>query len=371
MKTLLLVLILPVLSIPTILAAPDSPDDISPLLKVIREKHRLPALGAIAIVDGEIKALGAVGMRKFNGKESVTIDDKWHIGSCTKSMTATLAATFVEEGKIKWDSTVSEVFGEKIKLRPDYHQVTLGMLLSNRSGIPGLAPPKIWAQAWSKTGQGDILMRRKQYVEAMLQTTPDFEPGTRYAYSNSGFVVAGVMLETITGKSWEDLMKERIFNPLKMSSAGFGSAAMVGKEDQPWGHHSPKKPQEPGVAADNPDVIGPAGTVHVSLGDLARYARMHSSRETGVVLKRPETFQFLHSIADGNEDYARGWVRLKRGWANGDALMHNGSNTLNYCVIWLAPERGGAGIAVSNIGETPAAPACDEAVSALIQTYLK
>lgn len=346
-------------------------ENLNARLVMIQKDKKLPALGAVAIVDGELRAIGAVGMRKFDGKEKVTVDDKWHIGSCTKSMTATLAGTFVEEGKLKWDSTIGEILGRKIRVGKEYEGVTLEMLVSNRSGIPSQPPSKTWSKAWDDTGKRDIAKRRMRYAEEILNEKPEFDPGTDYAYSNSGFVVAGVMMEAIANKPWETLMEERIFKPLKMESAGFGVAAGRDKEDQPWGHHSLQKPQEPGVHADNPDVMGPAGTVHASLRDLARYAQMHAMRTRGPVLKKAETFQFLQSIAEGNNNYAHGWMRVKRGWANGDALTHAGSNTMNYCVIWLAPERGFAGIAVSNIGADEAGGACDAVVSEMIGMFLK
>ena len=346
-------------------------DDLNATLEPIRAKNDLPALGGVAVVDGKLRALGAVGMRKHGGKEKVTTEDKWHIGSCTKSMTATLAATFVEEGALKWESTIGEILGDAMKVRDEYKTVTLKTLLTNRSGIPGKAPPGIWNDAWAGTGKSRLTNRRKEYAEAMLNVEPEFPPGSKYGYSNSGFVVAGVMLETIAKKSWEDLMKDRIFKPLQMESAGFGSTASPGKEDQPWGHHPGNKPQEPGIQADNPDVLGPAGTVHVSLSDLARYAQMHATREIGPVIKKADTYEILHTKVADNKNYACGWIAADRGWAKGTALTHNGSNTMNFCVIWIAPERKFAGIAVSNVGIDSGAGPCDRVVSKLVDSYLK
>lgn len=364
--------VLSLMMITAVLAGPAAAAEleVEAMLEKIRSENQLPALGGLAIVDGEVKAIGAVGMRKFKGKHAVTVDDKWHIGSCTKSMTATLAATFVEAGSLSWDSTIGEALAGKVRMRDDYKDVTLKMLVTNRSGIPGSAPGSALLKAAMSSGNRDVAKRRKQFAEALLKLNPEFAPGTQYAYSNSGFVVAGVMLEVVSGKSWEELMQERIFAPLKMGSAGFGGAASRGKEDQPWGHHSEEKPQAPGPGDDNPDVIGPAGTVHCSLSDLGRYVKMHVNHEVGPVLKKPESFVLLQEIADGNDDYACGWVVYKRPWANGPALMHNGSNTMNFCLIWMAPKRGFAAIAVSNVDNLSAAGPCDSVVAAFIEKYL-
>lgn len=69
------------------------------------------------------------------------------------------------------------------------------------------------------------------------------------------------------------------------------------------------------------------------------------------------------------DDYALGWIVLNRLWANGRALMHNGSNTMFYIVVWMAPEKNSAVITASNIGRDEAFEGCDEAAAKLIQQY--
>lgn len=346
-------------------------DDLTPLLEPIREKHSLPSLGALTIVDGKIRDIGTTGLRCHGRTTKVTDDDKWHIGSCTKSMTATLAGTYIEEGKLNWDSTVGEVLGKKVKMRDEYKSVTLLQLLTHRSGIHGQVPPEIWKRTWKTNHVGDVRNGRREFVEAMLNITPSSKPETKYEYSNAGYVTAGLMLEVLTGDSWENLMRERLFKPLGMRSAGFGAAAKGGRVDQPWGHHDLTTPQKPGPGDDNPAALGPAGTVHLSLNDLARYVQMHLLDETGPVIKKKSTFRKLHTAIEDNSDYAGGWFVANRPWASGPALHHNGSNTMSYCVLWLAPKRRFAAIVVSNVGLNHATKPCDDAASALIERHLR
>src|SRR4051812_6907251 len=82
------------------------------VLENLRRRHRLPALAAASVENGEIVEIGATGFRKFGEDEQVTNDDQWHLGSCTKSMTSTLAAILVEQGKISWTTTIADVFPE-------------------------------------------------------------------------------------------------------------------------------------------------------------------------------------------------------------------------------------------------------------------
>jgi CubicO group peptidase (beta-lactamase class C family) len=126
----------------------------------------------------------------------------------------------------------------------------------------------------------------------------------------------------------------------------------------------------PGPRADNPLAISPAGAVHCSLGDLAKYAAFHMAGERGESkLLKAESFKKLHTAVAGNNDYALGWVVLKRSWANGRALMHNGSNTMFYVVVWMSPDKNCAVMVASNIGADAASAGCDEAAGKLINQY--
>jgi CubicO group peptidase (beta-lactamase class C family) len=348
-------------------------DPVSQMLENIRVKHNLPALAAAVVVDGKIVVTNAVGFRKNGGTEKVTVDDKFHLGSVTKSMTATVAAMLVEQGKISWTTTIGEALPElKSEIHPDYLGVTLEQLLSHRSGAPGGAPGDLWRQAWAATGTA--AEQRLAFIKGILARKPEAKPGTKYLYSNQGYTIAGVMLEKATGKTWEALLRSMLFEPLGMTTAGFGAPASVEKVDQPWGHtkkmFSGREPVPPGPGADNPLAISPAGAVHCSMGDLAKYAAFHMAGERGKSeLLKAESFKKLHTVVAGNDDYALGWMVLKRSWANGRALMHNGSNTMFYVVVWMAPEKNCAVIVASNIGVDEAFEGCDEAAGKLIKQY--
>jgi CubicO group peptidase (beta-lactamase class C family) len=341
--------------------------NITEMLESIRAKHKLPALAAAVVMDGKVVATNAVGVRRHGAAVKVAPEDKFHIGSVTKSMTATVAGMLVEKGKISWTTTIGESFPEWAKeMHADYRSVTLEQLLANRGGVPGKPPAELWAKAWRATGTP--AQQRLAFIKGILEREPEAKPGTKNIYSNQGYTIAGVMLERASGKTWEELMRSMLFEPLGMSSAGFGAPASPGQVDQPWGHTKALgiKAVAPGPGADNPLAISPAGAVHCSLGDLAKYAAFHMGGEPNKLLKA-ETLKKLHESA--GDDYALGWIVLKRKWAGGRALMHNGSNTMFYVVVWMAPEKNCAVIVASNIGVNEASAACDEAAGKLIQEY--
>lgn len=344
-------------------------------LEPLREKFKLPSLAAAVIRSNSLLAIGVVGVRKSGATNQVSAGDKFHIGSCTKSMTATLAAILVEQGTIRWTSTLGDIFPElKGAMDPLYREATLEQFLAHRGGAPAdLEDGGLWGRIWQQIAKPPP-EQRLFLLRGVTAKHPAAPPGTQYLYSNAGYAIAGAMLEKASHRPWEQLIREKLFNPLGLNSAGFGPPAQPGQIDQPWGHlwqDGKLKPVAPGPAADNPPAIAPAGTVHCSIYDLAQYAAFHLRGEAGrESLLRPESFRKLHHPSTGQE-YALGWLVVGRPWAGGDALTHAGSNTMFYTVIWLAPNRDFGVVVATNVGGDSAARGCDQAASELIQHFLK
>jgi CubicO group peptidase (beta-lactamase class C family) len=267
---------------------------------------------------------------------------------------------------------------------PTWSAVTLEQLLTHRRGAPEMLDRDgLWERLWEH--KGTPTAARRLLLEGVLKHPPEYPPGSKFLYSNANFAIAGHVAETVTGVPWEELMRREVFAPLGITSAGFGSPGHAQDHaDQPWGHQA-GKPLAPGPASDNPVAIGPAGIVHMSLGDWGRFVRAHLLAARGEAVTgmdgkpflTPESWQKLHAAPTGG-DYAMGWLLTTRPWANGDrtgdsgsVLTHSGSNTLWFCVTWLAPERGFAVLVTSNIGGEEAEKGTDEGAFAVIQDWLK
>jgi CubicO group peptidase (beta-lactamase class C family) len=312
--------------------APVQPADVSHRLERIRAKANVPALAAAVIRGNEVVATGAVGLRRLGSPETVTIADRFHLGSDTKAMTATILAMLVEQGRLGWDTTLAEAFPDlRETMHPDYRGVTLEQLLQHRGGCPAdLNRDGLWKRLWER--QGTAREQRQLLVETVLRWPPAVPPGTEFLYSNAGYAIAGVMAERVTGEAWEDLMRRMLFEPLGMTSAGFGAPGDLSAIDEPRGHDAGwfrTTPVEPGPQADNPPAIGPAGTVNCSLPDWAKFVRLHLRGERGETrLLKPETFVRLHAPPAGG-DYAMGWG-VRQDAKEGRVLLHAGSNTYWY-----------------------------------------
>jgi CubicO group peptidase (beta-lactamase class C family) len=330
------------------------------VLEPIRVKYQLPALAAAVFTTEGMVDLAATGVRKRGEPAPVTANDLWHLGSDTKMMTAALAGTFVAEGKLSWDAKVISFFPEWAGQVPaTMRDVTLSQVLRHRAGLK----ENLDWRALSKSGS---LTEQRLAAAQIALTAPAYAPGT-FHYANTDYVVVGAILEKIGGKPWEELMGERIFQPLGMASMGFGGTGTTGQIDQPWPHFSTGDPAPMnGPLMDNPEVMGPAGTLHGTMGDWAKFLidQLRGAVEMKALLPA-EIYQAMQTPASGTE-YGYGWIAADRSWAGGKALTHAGSNTMNYCVCWLAPAKKFGVLVCTNQAGDAAFQACDEAASALI-----
>ena len=172
-------------------------DSLNGELEPIRTQYGLPALGAAVVKDGKIIASGVVGVRLYGMDIPVTIGDRFHIGSDTKAMTATLAGMMIEQGKLRWDSTIGEVLGPVLPgLMPKFAAIKLEQLLSHTSGIP-IDNDEIMKLYFSPDAYDYTLTDYRLRMisawgtkhEPMVSEVPQFH------YSNLGYIIVGAMIE--------------------------------------------------------------------------------------------------------------------------------------------------------------------------------
>ena len=340
-------------------------------LKPYLSQYDLPAIAAAVVKRGVIVSSGAVGTRRSGSTIPVTVNDRFHIGSDTKAMTALLAAIMVEEGKLKWHSTIAEVFPEIAdSMDPGVRKVTLEQLLSHTSGMVGDdedLPNIINLLKASFRQEGNLDELRYWLVQQWCKQPLATDSGTTFAYSNMGYTIVGGMIERVGGETWDELITKRIFMPLGLKTAGLGCQSSIGKIDAPLGHsvqNGKVKAYLAGPNGDNPSIIGPAGIAHMSVLDFARWAGWNAgngSRAPFIV--RPDTIDKLHTpviALPPREDappgtppsgeYALGWGLVKVEWAPYPLLHHAGSNGMNLAHIWLDKKRDMAMVIVTNIG---------------------
>jgi CubicO group peptidase (beta-lactamase class C family) len=298
---------------------------------------------------------------------AVTHNDRFHIGSDTKAMTSLLAAMMVESGKLQWDSTLAQVFPELAAgMDAGVSRVTLTQLLSHTSGFPSDNEDFDVLLAKAVRQPGNLNEQRYWMLQQVAGKPLAREPGSGFAYSNLGYTLVGAMIERVGGKSWEELITERVFMPLKLTTAGIGPQATLGRMDAPLGHavvDGKLKPMLGGPEADNPLVISPAGTAHMSVLDFARWGSwMAGQGKRAPFLVKPETMKKLvtpvvsmsaastsSTTVAGAAQYALGWASTKMAWTAYPVAFHGGSNNMNKAYIWVDTERDAAIVVMTNV----------------------
>ena len=336
------------------------------LIEWARASQGAPALAVVLVRRGQIAEMGAVGRRSASSGVQVTTSDRWQIGSMTKAMTATLAAILVEDGVIGWDTKPIDVWPElAADIHPGFRDTTLRQLLSHTSGMKR---DDSFAAA-EDAAPGTLTQKRRAWAERLLTRAPEFSTGA-HNYSNVGYVVAGAMLETRAGVSWESALTTRVFAPLGMTHSGFGPPGTPGAIDEPLGHWSRSsgfEPVAPGSAeADIPLSVGPAGRVHTTLDDYARFMQAHIAGARGVPgLISAASFQTLHTSVAAN--YALGWSTPTFPDLGVPGLSHGGSTGRWFSLVALAPTLDHGVMVVTNGGGERGAAA----ISALEQLMVR
>ena len=259
---------------PNAVTIPARPTVLQRDLITLRETYHLPAIEACMIRAGGIVDTAVTGVRKDGGTEAVSMSDLFHLGSMTKAMTATMLATLVQRGKLNWDMTMVQAFPSWASVMDSrYRDVTLEQLLTHTSGLPRYTTDPEWESIPPFTGTPT---QQRQAFARMLLARPPAGPTGVYRYSNAGYAVAATIAERVTGKTWEQLMQQYVFGPLKIRAA-YGWPLLSGA-NEPWGHRIKDGVVTPHNPSDHyrvPTVLAPAGDVSMSILDYSVFARLH------------------------------------------------------------------------------------------------
>jgi CubicO group peptidase (beta-lactamase class C family) len=295
--------------------------DLFEAVRAAQEEHRVPGVAVGVLKDGEERHEG-FGVTSVDNPLEVTPDTRFQIGSVSKTFTGTVAMYLAAEGALDLDRPVREYVPElELSDADATARATMRHLLSHTGGWIG--------DYFDDTGWGDDAVAR--YVERM-RTLPQQTPlGELWAYNNAGFALAGRVIEVVAGRRFEDVVKERIFDPLELTSSTYWPWEVM-TERFAVGHMDHEG--TPVVA--RPWPVGrsahPAGGITSTTGDLLRYARLHLDPppELAPMQKRQAT-----AAGDGE------WVGLT--WYGEDAfgtIRHGGGTNGQLCVLVLQPATG-------------------------------
>ncbi len=251
-----------------IAAAADPLDGFDDAVRKALKLHAVPGLGVAIIKDGKVVLAKGYGVREVGKPEAVTENSVFAIGSVSKSFTAAAAAMFVDEGKLKWDDRVQDHVAN-FRMKDDYltGEIRLRDLLSHRTGLD--RHDMVWYG--SRFTAPDL-------VTKLRDMKPAYPFRTNFVYNNLMFMVAGQTVAKVAGKSWDDVMAEKLFKPLGMTSANTSTKKLPKDGDVATPHERRKKGLPMVVPWLNLDCVGAAGSINASAADMAKYLQFQLSR---------------------------------------------------------------------------------------------
>ncbi len=335
-------------------------------LGAIQVSTGVPALAAAVVTKDGFAFREVAGRRRTDRPDLVTVADPWHLGANTKAMTAALYGRYVEAGRAAWGARLPALLPD-LKLDAGWSEVRIDDVLSHRSGISDRGALDADFLAGARASKLSPREQRTDVAKVLLGSPPSLPVGA-FEYANLNYVIAGAVIERVAKRPWEEAIAADLFRPAGMTRAGFGAPTGAA----PWGHQDAEgrlSPVDPTAIADNPPVLAPAGEVHASLDDYARFIRLFLTNGGGVL--KPETLNRLaRPYTGGDEQYGMGWQVLKeRAWADGPVLQHEGTNSLWHASVVVAPAKSLAVIACSNTEAGGGPEACLRATLALIKAY--
>jgi len=349
--------------------------DLASLTESIRTDTKNPAMGIAIIRDGKLEQTVA-GVRVNNGKDAVGVDEPWSIGSIGKPICSTVIGKLIEMGKLDWNTTLGEALSD-MPMKDSYKSATLEQLMHHRGGVPedpGMRRPEVQRIV---NGATDPTKIRENYARDILQREPIGKPGERFAYSNAGYALLGVIAERVTHKPYEQLVKELVFEPLGLKHSYTGAEKLP--EARPSGHmRGPNGLEEANFSGPMEILYAPAGGgTFMSLADLAKFGEAHMLGMQGKDgLLKSATVKRLHQgIPEvpgmtGGRMYACGWG-IEQFPGIQTMQTHNGSNGTMRAQVAFFPE---ANLVVASFvnagGETEPSPPL-QAILAVAGRYAK
>lgn len=228
----------------------------------LAEKNK--AMGSLTIAqDGKVVYTRAIGYAQIDGNEKkpLTAANRFRIGSITKMFTGAMILQLVEEGKLKLTDTLDKFLPQV----PNARKITIEQILWHRSGIPNVRR--------EQNAQGNvntIPVTKDEILAQIVKARPEFEPDTKYSYSNSGYQLLGLILEKVTGKTYEEALKERISAKIGLKDTYLATGNIDVSKNEALTYMNFGDGWKP-VAETHPSILFSAGAIVSTPHDLAKF----------------------------------------------------------------------------------------------------
>jgi len=327
------------------------PDDLEQFIPAQMRSWKVPGLAIAVVQNGRVIYSHGFGLRDVNANLPVTSKTIFAIGSVSKSFTSLSLGMLNDEGKLDWDKPVRQYLPEFQMYDPvASERMTPRDLISHRVGMA--SHDLLW---YSSDFSREDLVRRLRF----LQSDHDFRSG--YHYNNMLVMTAGYLIGKVSGESWEDFVRQRIFNPLQMNSS---NSSVVDSQKSPDFAHPYRKDEHSGAVSEIPfhvmSAIGPAGSINSDVDDMARYAifQLGKGKIGDRQLVSEANLNLNHSPQVpmpaaaptkeiGPRSYAMGWVISS--YRGHPLWWHNGGIDGFYALLSLLPDQNLGVVILTNL----------------------
>jgi len=254
-----------------------SKDFITKIIDDARNRYNIPAIAICVMNSNYIIQQEIQGLRVYDKKDQVTLDDYFHIGSCSKSILAVIAAKLIEQNVITWCTKFFDIFPElKENSNYAYYNITLEDLFLCEAGIKAYTYLDVEPLPEFQPSTNSY---NYQFIKHLVEQSPSAKMNNGkfiHLYSNASYTMASFMLEKVTGKNYRELIQKTLTDDLDIP-VHIGWPNTFAK-DQPWGHIITKKKLEvfpPNHEYQFPELLNPAGNLSISPRDYAKYTQLH------------------------------------------------------------------------------------------------
>ncbi|HEX2694378.1 MAG TPA: serine hydrolase, partial [Acidobacteriota bacterium] len=314
---------------------------------------KVPGLAIAVIKDDKVVYVRGFGYKDVEKKLPVTPDTIFAIGSSSKAFTVFALGKLVDEGKVEWDKPVRNYIPWfRLYDKEAGERLTVRDLVTHRSGLP--RHDLVWYN--NMTASREDLVRRLAYLQ------PSADLREKFQYNNLMFLTAGYLLETLTGKKWEDAVRSLVFEPLGMKRSNFSVLDSQKDADFAFPYLSEEKGFKK-IPFRDITTVGPAGAINSSINEMANWAAVHlnNGKFGGAQLVNPLTAADMHAshMLTGDEPvtpeiltsaYGMGWFTDVY---RGHRRYHHGGNIDGFsAMVSVLPNDGLAFVALSNMNGT-------------------
>ncbi|HWV15480.1 MAG TPA: serine hydrolase domain-containing protein [Cellvibrio sp.] len=250
---------------------------------------KLPGVALAVIANGKVKVLQAYGVKKVNSNDPINTDTLFRLASVSKTIGSTAGAMLVHDGLATWDTSITTVLPEVEFKNPKYgDQLTLLNILSQSTGLPTHTNDHFIEEGMSY----DEVIRRLRHVNFVCP------PGKCYAYQNVTYSLISNIIQKKTGKTYEQYVQEKLFDPLGMHTASFGMLGLKASNNYALPHVMTRNGWYTETITENYYRINPAAGANASITDMSQWLLAQMGHNPEVL--SPATLNVLHNKVTRN-----------------------------------------------------------------------